>query len=165
MRKLQGLAAISVAVLQSACLSTLLGSGDKKSDSYFFPKPEQGWEKIDPAEADAAYRNRADKAILNVTSTCGEERFRSLEDLSADVLKQLPEHELIGPQKPTNIDGHPALITDARGQVDGHEINVRLAIVRTDTCIYDFMLAGPQFDASSRVAFDKAIEGFRDGAK
>lgn len=163
MQKGKILVLAAAAFMQSSCLSTLLGSGDTKSRDYHFPEPGKGWEPIDPAEADAAYRNSADQSILNVSSTCGEDRFRSLEDLSEDVFRQLPERQVVEASKPATVDGHPALITEVKGKVDGNDIQVRLAVVRTQHCLYDIMLAGPQLDETSRVAFDRAVKGFHDG--
>lgn len=146
----------------TACLSTLIGTKDSRSRSYKIPEPGAGWQPIDPGEADRAYRNSRDQAILNVSSVCGESRYQTLEDLSAVILKQLPEGEIVEPPKTTVIDGHPALITEARGQVDGKPLNVRIAVVRTPKCLFDFILAGPQLDRSSRLAFERSLEGFRE---
>jgi hypothetical protein len=87
-----------------------------------------------------------------------------LEELSTDILKQLPEHELVETPKSTVVAGHPALITEARGQVDGKPLNVRIGVVRTDSCLYDFILAGSKLDSSSRMAFDRSLQGFQERA-
>jgi hypothetical protein len=147
-----------------ACLSTIMGTKDSRSKAYKIPEPGADWEAIDPGEADRAYRNRLDQAILNVTSVCGEVRYKPLEELSTDILKQLPEHELVEAPKRTVVAGHPALITEARGQVDGKPLNVRIGVVRTDSCLYDFILAGPKLDSSSRMAFDRSLQGFQERA-
>ncbi|MBC7659850.1 MAG: hypothetical protein H7249_09095 [Chitinophagaceae bacterium] len=165
MHRSKYLALLTMAAVQTGCLSTLLGTKESRSKNYRMPAPGAGWEAIDPAEADAAYRNKVDKAILNVSSVCAEERFRSLEDLSTDVLKQLPDYSVISPGQATNVDGHPALITEVRGAVDGEPLSVRLAVIRTQECVYDIILAGSTLDPSSRTGFDKALTGFHDGTK
>jgi hypothetical protein len=165
MRKLSFWILIALIASQSACLSTIMGTKDSRSASYKIPEPGPGWERIDPGEADRAYRNRRDQAILNVTSVCGEARYKPLEELSTDLLKQLPEHELVEEPKPTEVGGNPALITEARGQVDGRPLNVRIGVVRTDSCLYDFILAGPELDSSSRLAFERSLQGFREKAR
>ncbi|MBC7533489.1 MAG: hypothetical protein H7318_18110 [Oligoflexus sp.] len=154
----------ALALVNNACLSTFLGTGETRSRAYKLPTPGQGWEAIDPAEADSAFRNKVDRAILNVSSICGEEKYRSLEDLTSDVLKQLPQNAIVVPSKTVNAGGHPGLVTEASGTVDGEGLSVRVAVIRTSKCIYDILLAGKKLDASSRLAFDAAVEGFSDGA-
>lgn len=153
---------LAFALVHNACLSTLLGTGESRSEDYRLPPPGKGWTSIDPAEADSAYRNQVDKAILNVSSICGEEKFRSLEELTADVLKQLPGSNIVVPSKAVNAGGHPALVTEASGTVDGEALSVRVAVIRTSKCIYDILLAGKNLDPSSRLAFDNALLGFSD---
>ncbi|WP_141732920.1 hypothetical protein [Oligoflexus tunisiensis] len=146
----------------TACLSTLMGTKDTHSRSYRIPEPGDGWVPIDPGDADRAFRNSRDQAILNVTSVCGETTYKPLEQLSTDILRQLPEHEVVEPPQATVVNGHPALITEARGQVDGKPLNVRVAVVRTPNCLFDFILAGSQLDRSSRIAFEQSLQGFRE---
>ncbi|MDQ3230478.1 MAG: hypothetical protein M3Q07_01550 [Pseudobdellovibrionaceae bacterium] len=155
---------IGLLLLQTGCLSTIMGTKDSRSETYDIPEPGAGWNPIDPGEADRSYRNSRDQAILNVSSLCGEARYKTLEELSTDILKQLPEHEVVEPQKSTQVNGHPALITEARGQVDGKPMNVRIAVIRTPDCLFDFILAGAQLDASSRTAFDASLKGFKERA-
>jgi hypothetical protein len=146
----------------TGCLSTIMGTKDSRSENFNIPKPGAGWEPIDPGEGNQAYRNSRDQAILNVSSVCGEARYKTLEELSTDILKQLPEHQVVEPQRSTLVNGNPALITEARGQVDGKPLNVRIAVVRTPKCLFDFILAGPELDRSSRVAFDQSLQGFKE---
>jgi hypothetical protein len=149
----------------SGCLATLMGTKDTHSRSYRIPEPGVGWEAIDPGQADRAYRNTRDQAILNVTSVCGETSYKPLEQLSTDILRQLPEHEVVEPPQPAVVNGHPALITEAQGQVDGKPLKVRVAVVRTPNCLFDFILAGSQLDPSSRIAFEQSLQGFREKAR
>lgn len=146
------------------CLSTIMGTKDTRSEAYKITAPGADWDPIDPGEADQAYRNRLDLSILNITSVCSEARYKPLEELSTDILKQLPDHEVVGAPKSTVVGGHPALITEARGQVDGKPLNVRIGVVRTDNCLYDFILAGSKLESSSRTAFDRSLQGFRERA-
>ncbi|RYZ52519.1 MAG: hypothetical protein EOP07_19465 [Proteobacteria bacterium] len=156
---------LAFALVNSGCLSTILGTKENKSKDYHMPAPGRGWDTIDPAEADAAYRNEKDNAILNISSTCGEERFRSLEELTKVVLRQLPDNTVSAPSRPMTIGGHPGLVTDAKGTVDGEDLDVRVAVVRSPKCIYDIILAGRKLDSSSQLAFDTALAGFSEGSK
>ncbi len=165
MRKVQSAIFFAFALINTGCLSTLLGTKESRSRDYTMPSPGKGWDAIDPAEADAAYRNRMDKAILNVSSLCGEERYRPLEDLSADVLKQLPQNSVPIPARAQTVGGHPALVTSAQGTVDGEPLNVQFAVIRTQRCVYDIILAGKILDPSSHTAFDSVLAGFSDGSK
>ena len=161
MPKIRILVQFATFALLSGCLS-MLGLTGSKGSSYQVPSPGLEWDTIDPGEANFAYRNRVDQAILNVSSVCGEERFRPLEELSEDVLQQLPERTTVQVANTTLIGGHPCLITEVLGLVDGHGLTVRLAIVRTPSCLFDIMLVGKHLDASSRKAFDAALSGFRE---
>ncbi len=152
---------IAIAVILTSCLSTLFSSKDSKSQDFEISEPGVGWEIIDPGEADSAYRNSLDQAILNISSACGEDRFQTLEKLASVILKQLPSHEVLEPAKTTTVGGYPGLITEVRGTVDGKPLIVRLAVVRTSSCLFDIILAGNQLAPSSRLAFDKALQGFR----
>ena len=157
---------LALASLTTGCLSSILDrAGDKRSKDYTFVAPGSGWEKIDPAEADAAYKNSKDHAILNITSVCGDDRFRSLEELSDDLLSQLPDRTLTEPPKATQINGNPGLVSEARGTMDGQPLNVRVAVIRSQRCLYDLILAGAELDKSSRAAFDQALAGFKEGSK
>lgn len=164
MRKLSSWILIALILPLPACLSTIMGTKDARSEAYKITEPGADWDPIDPGEADHRYRNRQDQAILNVTSVCSEARYKPLEELSTDILKQLPDHEVVEPPRSTLVGGHPALITEARGQVDGRPMNVRIGVVRTDKCLYDFILAGPKLDSSSRMAFDRSLQGFKERA-
>jgi len=146
----------------TACLSTIMGTKDSRSDSYSITEPGAGWSRMDPGEADHAYRNSSDQSILNISSVCSEARYKTLEELSTVILKQLPSHEIIEAPHGITIDGHPALITEARGMVDGKPLNVRIAVVRTPSCLFDFILAGSELDQSSRVAFERSLQGFKE---
>jgi hypothetical protein len=154
MQKLSFWILIGLILPLPACLSTIMGTKDSRSKSYKIPEPGAGWVPIDPGEADRAYRNSRDHAILNVTSVCGEVRYKTLEELSTDILRQLPEHEVVEASKSTVVAGHPALITEARGQVDGKPLKVRIGVLRTDSCLYDFILAGSQLDSSRALRKD-----------
>lgn len=159
MHKLSG---VGLSFLMTGCLSTLMGTKDSRSDDYRVPEPGSGWTVIDPGEADTAFRNDKDQSILNISSVCGEGRFQTLEALSADILKQLPQPEIVQPAQSKLIGGHPGLVTEARGTVDGKPLSVRIAVVRTPTCLFDFILAGAALDESSRIAFDRSLQGFRE---
>jgi|GEM_PF-6329989 len=152
---------IAMAVLLTSCLSTLFGTKDSKSRDFDISEPGEGWEIIDPGEADNAYRNNLDQAILNISSACGEGRFQTLEKLASVILKQLPSHEVLEPARTATIGGYPGLITEVRGTIDGQPLFVRLAVVRTSSCLFDIILAGNKLTPSSRLAFDKALKGFR----
>ncbi|MES2745067.1 MAG: hypothetical protein V4655_06555 [Bdellovibrionota bacterium] len=164
-RKIFQAAVLLPSLCLGGCLSTIFGSKEERSDDYSLPTPGAGWEKIDPADADSAFRNKKDKAILSVSSICGQDRFRSLEDLSADVLRQLPGATTVGVPVARQMDGNPGMITEAEGQVDGNPMKVRLAVIRTAKCLYDIILAGDTLDASSQAAFDNAVGGFSERSK
>ena len=157
----RSLALFALSLSVTGCLSTWLGLTNSKGSKYHVPSPGDTWDVIDPGDADFAYRNRVDQAILNISSVCGEERFRPLEELAENVLQQLPEREVVLAPETSTIGSHPCLITEVRGIVDGNGLIVRLAVVRTSTCLFDIMLAGRQLDPSSRKAFDGALSGFR----
>lgn len=162
MQKGKGFLLALATLAQTGCMTNFLG-GDSKSSDYHFPRPGSGWTSIDPAGADAAYRNERDQSILNVSSNCGNDRYRSLEELTEEVYRQLPERESVEKPKATTVDGHPALVSEEKGKVDGNDLRVRLVVVRTEHCIYDIMLAGSQLDGTSRQTFDRAVDGFREG--
>jgi hypothetical protein len=154
-------AALLPSLALGGCLSTLLGTKEQRSDDYSIPALGSGWESIDPAEADAAYRNQRDLSILNISSICGQDRFRSLEELTSDILRQLPEATTVGQATAMPIAGFPGMVTDAQGQVDGKPLMVRLAVIRAPKCLYDIILAGKVFDSTSLSAFDSVLQGFK----
>ncbi|MCX6129423.1 MAG: hypothetical protein NTX25_10230 [Proteobacteria bacterium] len=155
------LVGIAIAMVTTSCLSAFFGSKDSKSRDYEFPELGDGWELIDPGDADIAYRNTQDQSILNISSACGEGRFQTLEKLAAEILKQLPAYEVQQPAQSTTIGGFPSLITEVRGSIDGKPLYVRFAVVRTSRCLFDIILAGSNFGSSSRLAFEKTLSGFR----
>lgn len=152
----------TLAAFNGGCLSSFFGEKDGKSELYLVPSPGVGWAAVDPAEADVAYRNSVDRSILSISSLCGEDRFRPLEELTEDLLKQLPERTTVVAGAPLSADGHAGLVTEARGVIDGKGLTVRVAVLRTPRCVYDVLLAGPALDPSSRAAFDRALQGFRE---
>ena len=68
MPKVRVSVAIAMAMLLTSCLSSFFGKKDSKSQDYQISTPGDGWEIIDPGEADTAFRNQADQAILNISS-------------------------------------------------------------------------------------------------
>lgn len=165
MKPLAVLIVMSASTAVSGCLASFFGERDAKSELYLVPKPGAGWAAVDPAEADTAYRNSADRAILSVSSLCGEDRFRPLEELTEDLLAQLPERSTVQASTPLAVDGHFGLVTEARGVVDGNPLTVRVAVVRTARCVYDILLAGVNLDTTSRAGFDRALQGFHETEK
>ena len=148
-------------LVTTGCLSALLGGGDHKSPAYVFPNPGSGWEAIDPAEADRAFRYEPDQSVLSVSSQCGDDRYDSLEVLAQDILRQLGQPATDGAPRKTTVDGQPGLIMDAHGTVDGTELSVRLAVIRTPRCIYDVLLAGKRVEPAALAAFDRSLAGFK----
>ena len=153
-----------VLLVTSGCLSSIFGEQDSKSEHYLVPEPGTGWSRTDPAEADVAYRNADDQAVLSLSSLCGADRYRALEELTADLLAQLPERTITEASAPITVDGHIGLVTEAQGAIDGHPLTVRIAVVRTPRCVYDLLLAGGSLTASSREGFDQILQGFREKA-
>lgn len=153
---------IVLSMSQTGCLSALLGSSDSKSRTYKLASPGAGWIAIDPVDADAAYRHQGDGTVINVSSFCGDERLRPLEELAEDVLRQLPEATVQGDFQKQTVGGFPALVGQAQGRVDANTIDVSFAVIRSSRCVYDFILAGPKANETSRLAFDRALQDFRE---
>jgi hypothetical protein len=164
MKTVHAVAAVALLPLVTGCLSSLFGGSDAKSEDYLVPTPAEGWQRIDPAAADQAFRNSRDGAVLTVNSVCGDDRDESLEALTDDLLAQLPQHALTAPSRPATVGGFPALLTEAQGTVDGGPLQVSLAVVRTTRCVYDFILAGSAIGEDSRRQLSDVLSGFKEKA-
>lgn len=157
--------ALGLTLFCGGCVSSLismLSGGDKKSEGYRAAPPQIGWEALDPAEADAAYREKTSGAVLTINSVCGDDRLHPLEDLTTGLLEQLPQHKITEPSRARTIAGNPALLTQAKGVVDGEPLTARIVVIRTATCVYDFILAGKKLDESSLTAFESVLSDFHE---
>ncbi len=150
------------AFIQTACLSAFFGSQDPQSDRYRLGHLDANWEKIDPAGADQAYRHRQNHSVFSISSACGDERLRSLEDLLNDMQTQLSNVETTSPPAYRTIEGHAVILSETKGNIDGQPMTMRAAVLRSKRCIYDFVLAGPNMSGDDRASFDQLLQSFRE---
>lgn len=129
--------------------------------SYAVGELETGWERLDVAQNDLAFRQPSTGAIVQVNASC---------DPFSDVpLTSLTNHLLIGfterewrSSETVPLDGREARRSHVVASLDGVPVEMLLYVMKKDECVYDFALVAPPGDAFSNAQpeFEAFVNGF-----
>lgn len=122
------------------------------------------WQKVDFSDNDLAWVRKDTAQVLAMNATCKDTGDPSLEVLTNHLLmgftdKWLKERNL----KP--LDGRDALVSRYDAKLDGVEVELQVAVMKKDDCVYDFSYIAPKghFE-EGEVGFDKLLGSFTTGA-
>ena len=128
---------------------------------YRVALPSHGW-TVDPApRADLALQGDAKSGGMLVDATCGgRETARSFHVLARHLTFGLTKRDEIE-NGTTTVAGREAARSVVRGVADGREVTVEALVMRTESCIHDFLYVAPTgaFEAG-RPAFRALVESF-----
>ena len=155
---------IAVCVVAAGCATTggRIESGVFHSaKGYRVTLPPRGW-TVDPtSRADLALQGDAKSGGMLVDATCGgREAARPLDVLARHLTFGLTKRDVIENGTPT-VAGQDAAHSVVRGMADGREVTVEALVVRTGSCVHDFLYVAPSgaFEAG-RPAFRAMVESF-----
>lgn len=151
------------AVLVTACGGAQLDGREFHDDEarYAIGELASGWERLDVAQNDLAWRQPSTGAIVQVNASC---------DPYSDVpLSSLTNHLLIGfterdwrSSETVPLDGREARRSHVIASLDGVPVEMLLYVMKKDECVYDFALVAPPGDAfgAARPEFEAFVNGF-----
>jgi hypothetical protein len=146
----------------SGCLSMLFDVPKVKSKGYQLSVPPAPWRKIDAGTSDLAYQHPADHSMISVNSVCGQYQDQTLDDLTKGVALGLAQTRVTAVDK-LEEGGFPAQRTTVEGRMGAVPMTVSLTVVRSDRCVYDFMLVARSAQFAQHVrAFEDAVDGFSE---
>ena len=158
--------AAALLLLAAGCRTTGLKDGvyRKPGVRYALATPPAGWRQVSLDENDLAWvPSDASAYSLAVDSTCAADEDAPLEILTNHLLmgftdKWLKQRDL----KP--IDGRDALVSRYDAKLDGVEVELEVAVLKKNDCVYDFSYVAPKghFE-EGEVAFDKLLGSFTTG--
>ena len=146
-----------------ACASRSVRTARKMEGRYLTGSPRSdGWQKVSPGGADRAWWNPALGATIYTDSNCGA-RFEDgkLSSLADHLFFGLTSAEVL--MKETfNLNGRDAVLSVARGRLDGVWVQVGAVVLNKDACTYDLLyVSSPERYAEGDPDFRAVFLGFR----
>jgi hypothetical protein len=141
-----------------------------KSQSYTISPPGSPWHKLavgadvnatDAMKADMAFENPDTGAIISLNSICRKYSGLSLESLTENLVRGIPDRKQIA-RKEVTLDGAKGLDTTFEGTVDDVFLNLRTVTLIKGDCTYDFIhVTVPNRQKGHLEFFDTFLQSFR----
>jgi hypothetical protein len=148
-----------------ACLAMLFDAPKVKSEGYIFASPPPPWRKIDAGTSDLAYQQPVDHSTISLNSVCGQYQDQTLEDLTKSVSLGLTDSRVVSVEK-LDVEGFPALRTNVEGKLQSVPVTVSLTVLRSNQCVYDFMLvARSTAFPSHQPTYAELVLNFKEGPR
>ncbi len=147
-------------LLLSGCGATAFdGHVFRQGDIAFRVGPvPPAWHPIDVDGALLAFRDDTDTATIAINGRCGLDGDDvPLEALTHHLFLHFTDRKLVR-QEQLELDGRAALRTELSASLDGVPLQYRVVVLKKDTCVYDFMLMGP--NGGGAADFDRFVGGF-----
>ena len=140
-----------------------------KSQSYTVTPPASPWHKLavgadpsatDAMKADMAFENPDTGAIISLNSICRKYNDLSLETLTENLVRGVPDRKQIDRKKVT-LDGAEGLDTTFEGTVDDVFLHLRTVTMIKGECTYDFIhVTVPKRQKGRPEFFDTFLQSF-----
>ncbi len=119
-----------------------------------------GWEALDVAQNDLAWRRRSG-AFVHVNATCDPYSDVPLSSLTNHLLIGFTEREWRSSEL-VDLDGREARRSHVVASLDGVPRELLLYVMKKDECIYDFALIAPPGEAYEEAEpdFERFVNGF-----
>jgi hypothetical protein len=154
----------AAALLLSACTEGLRHDWFVKDEHRYHvaaPDPSQ-WKPVKFADNDLAWVDGRGQ-LMAMNSTC-----RNFEDAPLDVLTN---HLMMGfteklqiDRKTFSMDGRDAMETIYTARLDGVPVDISVAVLKKDDCVYDFTHVAPLGQGAEHLAtFERLLDGFTTG--
>jgi hypothetical protein len=147
----------------SACVSVKLGSSEKRvpSQKYSFREPDAIFKTLNTDFADKAWQSSKTANSLVVISECGPIGDQDLKKIALEHFSALQTLE-IEKEELHPYSGREALMTIAKGQVDGVPVKMAVHTVNKNGCNYTITYLG----RSDKFALEISLmESFVNGFK
>lgn len=155
--------------LVSSCALLFPDRTAPKSQQYTVSPPPNPWHKLatsedpnstDAMKADVAYENPESGAIISLNSICRKYSPTSLDTLTNNLVRGIPEREQLS-QRSITIAGVPAQDTLFSGLIDNVRLNIRTVVLIKNSCSYDFIYVSvPKRDEKNGPAFENFLASF-----
>ena len=146
--------------MTSLLLWWLTACGPKKDYvPYTIRRPEGGWRAVQEGGADYAWYNRSLSAVIYVDSSCNKKfEDRELRDSIQSLTQGVSNG---GPVSAADIelDSRIGRLEIHRGALDGINVQLGVASVSKNECLYDFVYIAPPSE------FDNGLNAFLDFLK
>jgi len=130
---------------------------------YRIGDPGQSWIAERPEEyGDIVFRDPATGAHMSVNSTCNRYEDSPLRRLAENLLYGITE-QLRLREKLVPLAGREAFELELKGKLDGVPIQLYVAVLKKDQCIFDFSCTSrPEAFEAMRPACEQLVRGFED---
>ncbi len=130
--------------------------------SFHAPRLPAPWSQPRRLLKQLVYENDPLKATIVVDALCGPKYDDAPLNRLARELFQRLQHPKITSEKAMTLDGRSALRVDGSGDVDGVFLQMAVAVMKKDFCLYDFSyFAPPETFASGVRDFEVYLNGFK----
>lgn len=154
-------AAVLVPLAITGCVSVALKKEPViKSDKYTYSSPSGTFKKVDPDNADVAWRNPKTGNTIAVISECTANKDPELGTLENESISALTSPKVIS-SKTFTYNDREALRSQVEGLVDGVPVKMDVVNFKKSTCIYSLTYFGMSDGfAADQAIFDNFIKWF-----
>lgn len=158
LKMLMGLALLSL----SACVSVSLKKEPiVRSDKYTFQNPSGNFKRIDPDNADHAWRNSKTGNTIAIISECSTSKDPELATLESESMEALSSSKILS-SKTLNFNDREALRSVGEGNIDGVPVKIDVLNFKKSTCMYSLTYFGRSSSfANDQSEFENFIKGFK----
>lgn len=149
------------ALSMSGCVSVALKKEPiVKSDKYTYQNPGSPFKKVDPDNADHAWRNSKTGNTIAVISECSTSRDPELSTLESESVQALSAVK-ISSSKEMIFNDREALRSTAEGTIDGVSVKIDVLNFKKSSCMYSLTYFGRSkgFQADQN-EFENFLKGF-----
>ena len=131
-----------------------------KSDKYNFQNPNSPFSKVDPDNADHAWRNPKTGNTIAVISDCNPNRDPELMIMESESIQALHGAKVISSNY-MNYNDREGLRSIAEGTVDGVPVKIEVLNFKKSACMYSLTYFGRSKGFSGdQSVFENFIKGF-----
>jgi hypothetical protein len=146
------LAGLTMGLLSAGCITVRVGGDAPPKAAYTVDLPRDGWQPLPDVEAARAFRSADSGAVLGVSTACDGAAADGFEPLLAAVTSAIGRRDVVAPAAPLDGTSLPARITEVRGAVDDHPVQMVAIVLKSDACVYDVTLTGRSLSDTDRAA-------------
>jgi hypothetical protein len=131
-----------------------------KSDKYTFQNPNSAFKKVDPDNADYAWRNPKTGNTIAVISECSATKDPELGALESESIQALSSPKILS-SKESTFNDREALRSVAEGTIDGVAVKIDVLNFKKSTCVYSLTYFGRlKSFGLDQVEFENFLKGF-----
>lgn len=158
LKALMGLALLS----SSACVSVSLKKEPiVRSEKYTYQNPSGNFKRIDPDNADHAWRNSKTGNTIAIISECSQTKDPELITLESESMEALSSAKILS-SKTMAFNEREALRSMGEGNIDGVPVKIDVVNFKKSNCMYALTYFGKSTGfANDQTEFENFIKGFK----